>query len=143
LGGREHGGGYLNGRIVHQLGLALALIDAPPREVFARLDLLDSGVDIAATVSVQFEDGMIGSFSGQGRLPWNTRYPLGLRIAGDRGVMTLDSSTSARMSISSEAWQESAKSASAIARSRGNRPGSTCNRSPASACTTTTARRSS
>ena len=86
----ESGGGYLYGQIVHELGLALALIDSPPREVFARLDLLDTGVDIAATVSVEFENGAIGSFSGHGRLPWNTRGALGLRIAGDRGVMTLD-----------------------------------------------------
>jgi predicted dehydrogenase len=87
---RENGGGFLYGQLTHELGLALALIDSPPREVFARLELLDSGVDIAVTVSVEFENGVIGSFSGHGRMPWNTRGPLGLRIAGDRGVMTLD-----------------------------------------------------
>ncbi len=43
---RENGGGYLYGQLVHQLGLALALIDSPPREVFARLELLLNGVDI-------------------------------------------------------------------------------------------------
>jgi len=87
---RENGGGYMYGQSVHQLGLALTLVDSPPRDVFARLDLLDSGVDIAAVISVEFESGAIGSFAGHGRLPWNTRYPLGFRVAGDRGVMTLD-----------------------------------------------------
>jgi predicted dehydrogenase len=86
----ENGGGYLYGQLVHELGLALALIDSPPREVFARLELLPNGVDIADAVSVEFADGTIGSFSGHGRMPWNVRGPLGLRIAGDRGVMTLD-----------------------------------------------------
>jgi predicted dehydrogenase len=86
----ENGGGFLYGQLVHELALALALIDSPPREVFARLELLDSGVDIATTVSVEFENGAIGSFSGHGRMPWNVRGPLGLRIAGDGGVMTLD-----------------------------------------------------
>jgi predicted dehydrogenase len=86
----ENGGGFLYGQLVHELALALALIDSPPREVFARLDLLDSGVDVATTVSVEFENGVIGSFSGHGRMPWSVRGPLGLRIAGDGGVMTLD-----------------------------------------------------
>jgi predicted dehydrogenase len=87
---RENGGGFLYGQLTHELGLALALIDSPPREVFAYMDLLESGVDIAVTVSVEFESGVIGSFSGHGRMPWNVRGPLGLRIAGDGGVMTLD-----------------------------------------------------
>ena len=41
-------------------------------------------------ISVEFANGAIGSFAGHGRLPWNTRYPLGFRVAGDQGVMTLD-----------------------------------------------------
>jgi predicted dehydrogenase len=87
---RENGGGYAYGQIVHLLGLALTLVDSPPREVFARMDILESGVDIADVISVEFENGAIGSFAGHGRLPWNTRYPLGLRVAGDAGVLTLD-----------------------------------------------------
>jgi predicted dehydrogenase len=86
----DAGGGYMYGQLSHQLGLALALVDAAPAEVFARLNTLDTGVDIDSTVSVAFANGAIGSFSGHGRLPWNTRYPLGLRLAGERGVMTLD-----------------------------------------------------
>lgn len=86
----DAGGGYLYGQVSHQLGLALALVDAAPREVFARMNTVHTGVDLDATVSVAFENGIIGSFSGHGRLPWNTRYPLGLRIAGEQGVMTLD-----------------------------------------------------
>jgi predicted dehydrogenase len=87
---REAGGGYLYGQLAHQLGLALALCDSPPRDVFARLNTVGTGVDIDAAVSVAFENGVVGSFSGHGRLPWNTRYPLELRLAGEHGVMTLD-----------------------------------------------------
>lgn len=87
---RENGGGYLYGQLTHLLGMVLPLVDSPPREVFARLDLLESGVDIACAVSVEFDNGAIGSFSGHGRMPWNTRGPFGARLAGEGGVMTLD-----------------------------------------------------
>jgi predicted dehydrogenase len=84
------GGGYLYGQLSHQLGLALLLLSAAPRSVFARMDRLLNGVDIDVTVSVQFDGGAIASFSGTGRLPWGTRYPMELRIVGQRGVLTLD-----------------------------------------------------
>lgn len=86
----EQGGGYTYGQLSHQLGIALSLIRSRPKEVFARFQLLPNGVDIEVTASVEFEDGVIGSFSGGGRLPWGARYPMGVRIAAQRGLMTLD-----------------------------------------------------
>lgn len=86
----DAGGGYLYGQLSHQLGIALQLVRSEPREVFARMNRLSNGVDLDVTVSVQFDDGAIGSFSGHGRLPFGTRYPLGLRVAGEHGVLTLD-----------------------------------------------------
>lgn len=86
----EAGGGYLYGQLSHQLGVALMLVRSEPREVFARMRRLPNGADIDVTVSVEFAGGTIGSFSGHGRLPWGTRYPLELRVAGERGVLTLD-----------------------------------------------------
>jgi len=84
------GGGYTYGQLSHQLGIALSLERSEPKEVFARFQLLPNGVDIEVTASVEFQDGVIGSFSGGGRLPWGVRYPMGIRLAAERGLMTLD-----------------------------------------------------
>jgi predicted dehydrogenase len=84
------GGGYLYGQLSHQLGLALNLVGSDPEVVYAQMGLLPNGVDIDVAVTVRFAGGVIGSFTGHGRLPWGTRYPFELRVAGTRGVMTLD-----------------------------------------------------
>ncbi len=86
----DAGGGYLYGQLSHQLGLALSLVRSEPETVYAQTGLLPNGVDIDVAVTVRFTDGVIGSFTGHGRLPWGTRYPFGLRVAGTDGVMTLD-----------------------------------------------------
>jgi predicted dehydrogenase len=84
------GGGYLYGQVSHQLGLAPLLSQSEPEVVYAQMNLLPSGVDIDVALTVRFADGIVGSFTGHGRLPWGTRYPLELRVAGEQGVMTLD-----------------------------------------------------
>jgi predicted dehydrogenase len=86
----DAGGGYLYGQVSHQLGLALLLIQSEPEVVYAQMNLLPSGVDIDVALTVRFADGVVGSFTGHGRLPWGTRYPFELRVAGEQGVMTLD-----------------------------------------------------
>ncbi len=84
------GGGYLYGQMSHLIGLVLAVIQSEPLEVFAQLRRLPSGADIDAFVSVKFSDGVQGTFSGTGRLPWGVRYPLDVRIIGEAGVINLD-----------------------------------------------------
>ena len=84
------GGGYLYGQVSHQLGLALLLVRSEPELVYAQMNLLPSGVDIDVAVTVRFADGVLGTFTGHGRLPWGTRYPFGFQLAGENGVMTLD-----------------------------------------------------
>src|SRR5207247_2743729 len=74
----------------HELGVALAIVQSEPREVFAKARFLPNGVDIDVVVSVEFEDGAVGSFAGHGRSPWGVRYPLEIRVAGENGVLTLD-----------------------------------------------------
>jgi predicted dehydrogenase len=86
----SQGGGYTYGQLSHQLGIALSLVRSEPKEVFARSQLLPNGVDIDVTVSVEFEDGVIGSFSGGGRLPWGTRYPMDIRLATVNGGVNID-----------------------------------------------------
>ena len=84
------GGGYVYGQLSHELGVALSLVRSEPRLVFARANFLESGVDIDIQVTVEFTDGVVGSFSGHGRAPWGVRYPLEVRVAGENGVLTLD-----------------------------------------------------
>ena len=84
------GGGYLYGQLSHLLGLTSWLVPSDPEEVFARARFLDNGVDIDVQASVRFDDGVIGSFSGQGHVPWAMGPTCGLRIAGEQGVLTLD-----------------------------------------------------
>jgi predicted dehydrogenase len=84
------GGGYVYGQLSHELGVALALVQSEPRLVFARANFLPSGVDIDVQVTVEFEGGVVGSFSGHGRAPWGVRYPLEVRVAAENGVLTLD-----------------------------------------------------
>jgi predicted dehydrogenase len=86
----DAGGGYLYGQVSHQLGLALQLVRSEPEVVYAQMNLLPNGVDIDVAVTVRFADGVLGSFTGHGRLPWGTRYPFEFRLAGEQGVMTLD-----------------------------------------------------
>ena len=86
----DAGGGYLYGQLSHLIGLAVRLVPSEPAEVFARARFLDSGVDLDIQVSVGFEDGVIGSFSGQGHVPWAMGPTCLLRIAGEHGVLTLD-----------------------------------------------------
>lgn len=86
----DAGGGYLYGQSSHQLGLALALLDQHPERVFARLGLLPNGVDIDVSATVVFDGGAIGTFSGNGRLPWGVRGRMGLLLEGEAGTLTLD-----------------------------------------------------
>jgi predicted dehydrogenase len=86
----DGGGGYLYGQMTHQLGVALQLVRSEPELVYAQLNTLPNGVDIDVGLNVRFSEGVVGTFSGHGRLPWGTRYPLELRLAGENGVLTLD-----------------------------------------------------
>lgn len=86
----ERGGGYLYGQTSHQLGLALAVLGKRPERVFARLGLLPNGADADVSLSVEFEDGAIGTFAGHGRMPWGVRGRMSLVMEGERGVLTLD-----------------------------------------------------
>ena len=86
----RRGGGYLYGQLSHLLGLALAFVEAPPRDVFARTRQLPNGVDIDVAVSVGFADETVGSFTGSGGMPWGVRYPLDVRVIGEEGILNLD-----------------------------------------------------
>jgi predicted dehydrogenase len=86
----DAGGGYLYGQLSHLIALGLWLVPTEPHDVFARAHLLGNGVDLDIQVSVELADGVIASFSGQGHEPWGRRHACDLRIAGERGVLTLD-----------------------------------------------------
>jgi predicted dehydrogenase len=86
----DAGGGYLYGQLSHLLGLGLWLVPNEPEDVFARVHLLENGVDMDIQVSVGLADGVVGSFSGQGHEPWGRPHAFDLRIAGENGVLMLD-----------------------------------------------------
>jgi predicted dehydrogenase len=85
----DEGGGYLYGQLSHLLGLGLLLAPGEPENVFARANLLDNGCDLDVQVSVQLDEGVIGSFSGHGRQPWVIRHGFDLKVAGEEGVLLL------------------------------------------------------
>ena len=86
----DAGGGYLFGQLSHLIALGLWLVPNEPEDVFARAHLLGNGVDLDMQVSVALQNGVIGSFSGQGHEPWGRRHACDLRIAGKEGVLMLD-----------------------------------------------------
>lgn len=106
----DAGGGYLYGQLTHQLGVALQLVRSEPEVVYAQMNYLDNGVDIDVAVNVRFAGGVVGTFTGHGRLPWGTRYPLELRVAGENGVLTLDfererADANLVEGVNAEAWE--------------------------------------
>lgn len=86
----DAGGGYLYGQLCHLLAIGMWLVPNEPENVFARAHLLENGVDLDIQLSVALEGGVVGSFSGQGHEPWGRRHACDLRIAGEKGVLTLD-----------------------------------------------------
>ncbi|MBA3735637.1 MAG: Gfo/Idh/MocA family oxidoreductase [Actinobacteria bacterium] len=86
----NQGGGYLYGQLSHLLGAALLLIPHAPLSVAARMNLLPNDSDLDVSLTVQFADDVIGTFSGHGRLPWGQRHSMDVRVAGEHGVISVD-----------------------------------------------------
>lgn len=85
------GGGYGYGQLTHSLALALWLTGLRGSEVFAYMSGPGARVDIYNAVSIKFEDGAIGSFSGAGTQPAHVpEHQFDLRIFGSEGMLLLD-----------------------------------------------------
>lgn len=85
------GGGYGHAQISHSSGMLFWLTGLVPSEVFALMSGPGSAVELFDAISVRFEGGAIGSFSGAGTVPErDARYQVDLRIFGSDGMLLLD-----------------------------------------------------
>lgn len=84
------GGGYLYGQLSHLVGLGMAFSGAMPTRVYSRAQRLPSGSDIDVSLVAELSDGGTATFSGNGRLPLGTRYPMEMTVAGEHGSLVID-----------------------------------------------------
>jgi predicted dehydrogenase len=86
----QRGGGYGWGQLVHALGLFFRIAELSARRVFAWMDDSPTGVDLYDALTVRFENGATGIFSGSATLPEHRGYQLDLRVFGSEGMMLFD-----------------------------------------------------
>lgn len=85
------GGGYGHAQISHSSGMLFWLTGLLPRQVFAMMSAPSTAVELYDAISVRFDGGAIGSFSGAGSVPEpQAQYQVDLRIFGSDGMLLLD-----------------------------------------------------
>ena len=84
------GGGYGHAQITHSSGLLFWLSELQPKEVFALMAAPGSRVELYDALSVRFQGGAVGSFSGAGTIPPDNAFQLDIRLFGSEGMLLLD-----------------------------------------------------
>ena len=84
------GGGYGWGQLVHALSLFFRITNTPVRRVFAVMGRSPTGADLYDALTVSFEGGATGLFSGSATVPEHCGYQLDLRIFGSEGMLLFD-----------------------------------------------------
>lgn len=84
------GGGYGHAQISHSSGLMFWLTGLRAQSVYAQMSAPGSRVDLYDALSVRFESGAIGSFSGAGTTPEGNPFQVDIRIFGSEGVLMID-----------------------------------------------------
>lgn len=84
------GGGYGFSQMTHSAAMLYWLTGLSPQKVFAVMSAPSSQVELYDAMSVQFDGGVIGSFSGAGTVPADRGFQLDIRIFGTEGVLSLD-----------------------------------------------------
>lgn len=84
------GGGYGLAQISHSAGMTFWLTGLIPSTVHALTSAPGSRVELYDAMSVEFESGAIGTFSGAGTIPSDRGFQLDVRIFGSDGVLSLD-----------------------------------------------------
>jgi len=84
------GGGYGYSQMAHSAGLLYWLTGLSPKKVFSVMSAPASKVELYDALSVEFDGGVIGSFSGAGTVPADRGFQLDIRIFGSEGVLSLD-----------------------------------------------------
>ena len=84
------GGGYGLAQISHSAGMTFWLSGLEPSTVHAIMTAPRSKVELYDAMTVRFEGGAIGAFSGAGTIPTDRGFQLDIRIFGSEGVLSLD-----------------------------------------------------
>jgi len=87
---KEQGGGYAYGQLSHPLALLFRLTPLRPRRLAALTRNREAQVDLYDAVTVEFETGVIGNFSGAATLPKGTPNHFSVRIFGRDGLLVYD-----------------------------------------------------
>jgi predicted dehydrogenase len=86
------GGGYAHAQLSHATGMLFWLTGLMPRRVHAVMASAGARVDLYDALTVEFENGAIGTISGAGTVParGTAQYQVDLRLFGSDGVLMLD-----------------------------------------------------
>ncbi len=84
------GGGYGISQMSHSAALTFWLTGLQPRRVAALTTAPGSRVELYDALTVEFDGGVIGSFSGAATIPSDRGFQLDIRIFGADGVLSLD-----------------------------------------------------
>ena len=84
------GGGYGFSQMSHSIGMALWITGLSPRRVGAMTSAPASRVELYDAMMVEFDNGVIGSFSGAATIPADRNFQLDVRVFGSEGVLSLD-----------------------------------------------------
>ncbi len=83
-------GGYGHAQISHSSGMLFWLTGLRAESVFAVMTGPGAEVELYDAMTVRFEGGGIGTFSGAGSVPIGHGFQVDLRIFGDEGMLLLD-----------------------------------------------------
>ena len=83
-------GGYGHAQMSHSSGMLFWLTGLRAKSVFAAMSRPGSEVELYDAMTVRFDAGAIGSFSGAGSAPVGQGFQVDLRIFGDKGMLLLD-----------------------------------------------------
>jgi predicted dehydrogenase len=83
-------GGYGHAQMSHSSGMLFWLTGLRAKSVFAAMSRPGSEVELYDAMTVRFDAGAIGSFSGAGSVPVGQGFQVDLRIFGDKGMLLLD-----------------------------------------------------
>ncbi len=83
------GGGEGHTQASHVIGAVLWLTGLGPESVWARMNNLNTSVDVVDAITVRFENGALGTISANGMLPHGI-YVNHVHVQGERGVVHLD-----------------------------------------------------
>jgi predicted dehydrogenase len=83
-------GGYGHAQVSHSSGMLFWITGLRAKSVFAVMSGPGAKVELYDAITVRFDAGAIGTFSGSGNVPVGQGFQVDLRIFGDEGMLLLD-----------------------------------------------------